>query len=76
MRPETRYARSGEISIAYQVFGEGDIDLVLAYPFISHLDLGWESPLLARFLRRLGTFARVIQFDRRGVGLSDPAGNA
>ena len=76
MRPETRYARSGDLSIAYQAFGEGETDLVLAYPFISHLDLGWESPLLARFLRRLGTFARVIQFDRRGVGLSDPAGSA
>lgn len=75
-RPETRYARSGDLSIAFQTFGEGDIDLVIAFPFISHLDLSWESPPLARFLKRLGTFARVILFDRRGVGLSDPAGNA
>ncbi len=72
MAPETRYARSGEIGIAYQVFGEGGVDLVLAFPFLSHLDLIWENPLLSGFLRRLGSFARVIAFDRRGVGLSDP----
>jgi class 3 adenylate cyclase len=72
MPPETRYARSGEVGIAYQVFGEGDLDLVLAFPFLSHLDLIWENPLLSGFLRRLGSFARVLVFDRRGVGLSDP----
>lgn len=72
MAPETRYARSGEVGIAYQVFGEGDLDLVLAFPFLSHLDLMWENPLLSRFLHRLGSFARTIVFDRRGVGLSDP----
>jgi class 3 adenylate cyclase len=76
VRPETRYARSGEISIAYQVFGEGEMDLVLAFPFVSHLDLVWEFPAMTRFVRRLGSFARVILFDRRGVGLSDPAGGA
>ncbi|MGE5408293.1 MAG: adenylate/guanylate cyclase domain-containing protein [Syntrophothermus sp.] len=70
--PQTRYARSGEVSIAYQVFGEGDLDLVLAMPWVSNLDLQWESPLLSHFFRRLGAFARVIVFDRRGVGLSDP----
>lgn len=72
MAPETRYARSGEVGIAYQVYGEGELDLVLAFPFLSHLDLIWENPLLSHFLRRLGAFARVIVFDRRGVGLSDP----
>jgi class 3 adenylate cyclase len=72
MPPQTRYARSGDIGIAYQVYGEGEMDLVLAFPFLSHLDLMWESPALARFLRRLGSFARVLVFDRRGVGLSDP----
>jgi class 3 adenylate cyclase len=72
MPPETRYARSGEIGIAYQVFGEGETDLLLAFPFLSHLDLMWESPALSHFLRRLGSFARVLVFDRRGVGLSDP----
>ncbi len=76
MPPETRYARSGDIGIAYQAFGEGEMDLVLAFPFLSHLDLMWESPAMARFLRRLGSFARVIVFDRRGVGLSDPVAGA
>ncbi len=72
MPPQTQYARSGDASIAYQVFGEGEVDLVVAFPFVSHLDLLWESPAQARFMRRLGSFARVIPFDRRGVGLSDP----
>lgn len=76
MPPQTRYARSGEVGIAYQVYGEGELDLVLAFPFLSHLDLMWESPAMARFLRRLGSFARVLVFDRRGVGLSDPAEGA
>jgi class 3 adenylate cyclase len=76
MPAETRYARSGEIGIAYQAFGEGEMDLVLAFPFLSHLDLMWESPAMARFLRRLGSFARVLVFDRRGVGLSDPVAGA
>jgi class 3 adenylate cyclase len=76
MLPETRYARSGEVGIAYQVFGEGETDLVIAFPFVSHLDLQWESPAIAHFLRRLGSFARVIVFDRRGVGLSDPVEGA
>ena len=58
------------------MFGEGDLDLVVAFPFISHLDLMWESPALSYFLRRLGSFARVIVFDRRGVGLSDPVAGA
>jgi class 3 adenylate cyclase len=75
-RPETKYARSGDVGIAYQEFGEGEIDLVLAFPFVSHLDLMWENVAAVRFLRRLGSFARVIPFDRRGVGLSDPVGGA
>jgi class 3 adenylate cyclase len=74
--PETRYARSGEVGIAYQVVGEGELDLVIAFPFISHLDLLWESPAQERFVNRLGSFARVILFDRRGVGLSDPVAGA
>jgi class 3 adenylate cyclase len=76
MPPETRYARSGDVGIAYQVVGEGEMDLVIAFPFVSHLDLLWESPALTHFMRRLGTFARVILFDRRGVGLSDPVDRA
>jgi len=74
--PETRYARSGDLSIAYQVIGEGEMDVVVAFQFVSHLDLLWENAAEAGFMRRLGAFARVILFDRRGVGLSDPAGGA
>ncbi len=74
--PETRYARSGEIGIAYQTIGAGPADLVLAFPFMSHLDLFWENPLIAQFVRRLAGFARVILFDRRGVGLSDSSAGA
>jgi len=73
MAVETRYARSGEVSIAYQAIGEGELDVVVASPFISHLDLLWENQLQSAFMRRLASFARVILFDRRGVGLSDPA---
>jgi class 3 adenylate cyclase len=66
-----RYARSGEVNIAYQVTGDGPIDLVLVPGFISHLELDWEEPRYARFLERLGSFARLIRFDKRGTGLSD-----
>jgi class 3 adenylate cyclase len=76
MRPETRYASSGDVGIAYQVIGAGEFDLVVAFPYLSHLDLLWENPALTHFMRRLGSFARVILFDRRGVGLSDPVEKA
>lgn len=68
--PETHYAVSGELQIAYQAFGEGP-ELVWVPGWVSQLDLYWEEPALARFLRRLASFARVIVFDRRGLGLSD-----
>ncbi|MGH8928591.1 MAG: adenylate/guanylate cyclase domain-containing protein [Acidimicrobiia bacterium] len=71
MRPRTKYARSGDYSIAYQVFGEGGLDLVVVPPWVSHLDLAWEEPRLNRFLSGLGSFARVLLFDKRGTGLSD-----
>jgi pimeloyl-ACP methyl ester carboxylesterase len=71
MRPETRYAKSGDVHIAYQVVGQGDIDLVLVHGLLSHLDMFWDWPLFARFVERLSSFARVILFDKRGVGLSD-----
>jgi class 3 adenylate cyclase len=67
----TRYADSGGISIAYQVHGEGPLDLVFVPGFVSHVELIWESPDLARFLRRLASFTRLIVFDKRGQGLSD-----
>lgn len=69
--PETRYARSGEVNIAYQVVGEGPLDLVLVPGFVSHLDIDWEEPRPAHALRRLASFSRLIRFDKRGTGLSD-----
>jgi class 3 adenylate cyclase/alpha-beta hydrolase superfamily lysophospholipase len=70
--PITRYAKSGDVHIAYQVFGSGTTDLVFVPGFISHLENYWDHPDLARWLLRLGRFARVIMFDKRGTGLSDP----
>src|SRR5215213_2733012 len=71
MQPDTRYARSGDLHIAYQVFGQGSVDLVLVPGFISNLEETWQIPSAARWLERLGRFARVIAFDKRGTGLSD-----
>jgi pimeloyl-ACP methyl ester carboxylesterase len=71
MTPTTRYAKSGDVCIAYQVIGEGPIDLVLAPGTVSHLDLDWEIPMRADFFRRLGSMFRLIRFDKRGTGLSD-----
>ncbi|HEV7483834.1 MAG TPA: adenylate/guanylate cyclase domain-containing protein [Solirubrobacterales bacterium] len=75
-RPETKYATSGDAHIAYQVFGEGDLDLVLVPGFTTHVELIWEHELTARFQEGLASFARVITFDRRGSGLSDPVADA
>jgi pimeloyl-ACP methyl ester carboxylesterase len=69
--PETRYTRSGDVHIAYQVFGSGETDLVLIPGYVTHVEMVWEHEPSARFLERLGSFARVITFDRRGSGLSD-----
>jgi class 3 adenylate cyclase/pimeloyl-ACP methyl ester carboxylesterase len=68
---ETRYAQSGELSIAYTVFGEGPIDIVFVPGFISHQELAWESPLFLGIYERLSEIGRVITFDKRGTGLSD-----
>jgi len=70
-RPQTRYARSGEVNIAYQVIGDGPIDLVYVMGWVSHLDYFWEDPLYSKFLTRLASFSRLILFDKRGTGLSD-----
>ena len=69
-----RYARSDNVNIAYQVIGDGPFDLVLVPGFISHLDLDWDEPRSAYFLRRLASFSRLIRFDKRGTGLSDRPG--
>ena len=71
MAPTTRYARSGDVHIAYQVFGSGASDLVFVPGFVSHIENYWDEPGLARWLDRLGQHARVIMFDKRGTGLSD-----
>ena len=76
MEPDTQYAPSGAVRIAYQVLGDGPRDLVLAPGFVSNLELAWERPSYERFMRRLATFARVIVFDKRGSGLSDPVDEA
>ncbi|MET0769589.1 MAG: alpha/beta fold hydrolase, partial [Solirubrobacteraceae bacterium] len=74
-RTPVRYAHSGELSIAYQVTGDGPLDLVLISGFVSHLEKDWEEPGHTRFLERLGSMGRLIRFDKRGTGLSDrPAG--
>ena len=69
--PETRYARSGELRIAYQVVGSGPFDLVFVPGFVSNVDLFWEMPDWAYFFGRLSAFSRLIHFDKRGTGLSD-----
>ncbi|HYC59399.1 MAG TPA: alpha/beta fold hydrolase [Thermoanaerobaculia bacterium] len=73
--PETKYARSGDVNIAYQVIGDGAFDLVFVMGWVSHLDYFWREPSFARFLLRLSSFARLILFDKRGTGLSDRVPN-
>src|SRR5215831_1833871 len=69
--PETRYAKSGELRIAYQIVGSGPFDLVVIPGFVSNIDLFWEMPEWAYFFGRLAAFSRLILFDKRGTGLSD-----
>ena len=69
--PETRYARSGDLSIAYQVVGDGPVDLVFVPGFVSNVETWWEHPTVARFWERMASFSRLIMFDKRGTGLSD-----
>jgi pimeloyl-ACP methyl ester carboxylesterase/DNA-binding CsgD family transcriptional regulator len=71
-RPATHYARSGEAHVAYQVIGEGPMDMVVTPGFISHLEVQWESVGYRRFVRQLAVYGRVIRYDKRGTGLSDP----
>jgi pimeloyl-ACP methyl ester carboxylesterase len=71
MPPQTRYAKSGDVSIAYQVVGQGPRDLVLVPGWVSNLEVYWEEPSVARFLDGLAAFSRLILFDKRGTGLSD-----
>jgi pimeloyl-ACP methyl ester carboxylesterase len=71
MQPDTRYAKSGDVHIAYQVIGDGPVDLVFVPGWITHVELSWDEPLEAAFRRRLAGFSRLILFDKRGTGLSD-----
>jgi pimeloyl-ACP methyl ester carboxylesterase len=69
--PAIRYARSGDVHVAYQVVGDGPVDIVFVEGFVTNRHLAWEEPSYRRFVERLGSFARVILFDKRGMGLSD-----
>src|SRR5690242_10796289 len=73
MPPDTRYAKSGDIHIAYQVFGEG-LNLVFAPLFVSNIEVFWERPDIGRWLLCLANYARVAMFDKRGTGMSDRVG--
>jgi class 3 adenylate cyclase len=70
---ETQFARVGDLSIAYQVLGDGDVDLILVPQWLSNIDQYWDHPQASHFLQRLASFSRLIMFDKRGTGLSDPA---
>ena len=69
--PQTKYTKSGAVHIAYQVVGDGPIDLLLVHGWVSHLEMNWDEPIIVNFIDRLKSFARVILFDKRGTGLSD-----
>src|SRR5262245_52788252 len=72
--PKTQYVKVGDLRAAYQVWGDGPVDLVFVWGTLSHSELFWEDPVLARIYERLGQSVRVIQFDRIGTGLSDRPG--
>lgn len=71
LKPETHYVNNGDVNIAYQVVGNGDLDIVFVMGWVSHLEYFWEEPHFAAFLNRLASFSRLILFDKRGTGLSD-----
>ncbi|MCP5075603.1 MAG: alpha/beta hydrolase, partial [Rhodobacteraceae bacterium] len=75
MPAKTQYTRSGDVHIAYQVVGDGPVDVVFVPGWVSHVELGWEEPNYARFLGSLASFSRLILFDKRGTGLSDRVPN-
>src|SRR5437588_4886979 len=75
-RPETHYADSNGVSIAFQVIGGGPVDLVMAPGFVSNVEIWWAEPNFVHLFERFSRFARVIIFDKRGTGLSDPVSRA
>jgi pimeloyl-ACP methyl ester carboxylesterase len=76
VEPQTRYARSGDVNIAYQVLGDGPFDLVFVPGYVTHLELAWKLPRFGVFLRKLASYSRLIKFDKRGTGMSDPVSGA
>ena len=76
VHPQTDYAKSGDVHVAYQVLGDGPLDPVFVPGFVSHVEHFWEDPSLARFLRRLASFSKLVFFDKRGTGLSDRVSEA
>src|SRR5438067_4732434 len=75
LQPETRYARSGDLNIAYQVVGGGPVDLIYVPGWVSNIEMMWEDAAMAHLLERVGSFSRLILFDKRGTGLSDRLSN-
>ena len=73
--PDIKYATSGDLQIAYQVVGDGPVDVALAFDWGSNIELVWEHPQTERFLRRFASYGRLIFIDMRGIGLSDPVEN-
>lgn len=76
MAPETHYALSGDVHIAYQVSGDGPFDVVFVPGFVTHMELQWKLPGFGDFLEEVGSFSRLIRFDKRGTGMSDPVSGA
>jgi pimeloyl-ACP methyl ester carboxylesterase len=76
MEAETQYALSGEVHIAYQVTGDGPFDLVFVPGYVTHMELQWKTAGFGDFLKELGSIARLIRFDKRGTGMSDPVSGA
>lgn len=76
MELETRYALSGDVNIAYQVAGDGPFDVIFVPGFVTHVELQWRLPGMGDFIRGLGSFSRLIRFDKRGTGMSDPVSGA
>lgn len=74
-RPEIKYVPSGDVHIAYQVMGEGPVDIMCIFGYVTHMEMQWENPGIASFFENMASFSRVIMFDRRGVGLSDRVGS-
>src|SRR4026209_2582895 len=71
-QPRTQFARNGDVHLAYQTVGTGSLDILLVDTWVHHVEAVWDFPDFARFLRRLSSIGRLIHFDRRGTGLSDP----